>query len=211
STLVPSFVGPNKVPVPGIVQQVDDFISEDIKKFNLKETLFVFGTIILDYDQTLGQGDPAKIVASIAQRLECLYKAGAINIMFFTSMPTGTFTPGEQANFSPDVLQAIAAKSVLHNQYTDEALAAFKKKHPDVNLFLVKFDEVISAAFSPETLQKLGITVFDIACIPDNGFAGKHSVVCDDPKKYLYFDSNTAVNTKVIEEAAKKIVTYLTV
>ncbi|CAG8781543.1 6700_t:CDS:2, partial [Cetraspora pellucida] len=211
STLVPSFAGPNKIPVPGLVQQVDNFISKDIKKFNLKETLFVFATIFLDYQQTLGQADPAKIVASVGQRLESLYKAGANNIMFFTSMPTDMYTPGDLANISPDVLKLMSEKGALHNQYTDDALAAFKKDHPNVNLFLVKFDEVISTAFSPETLQKLGITVFDIACIPDNGFAGKRSVVCNDPKKYLHFDNETALNTKVIEEAAKKIVTYLTV
>ncbi|CAG8767976.1 16795_t:CDS:2, partial [Racocetra persica] len=211
STLVPSFAGPNKIPVPGLVQQVDDFISKDIKKFNLKETLFVFGTILLDYDQSLGEADPAKIVASVGKRLECLYKAGATNFMVFTSMPTGMFTPGEQANFSPELLQKITEKTTLHNQYANDALDAFKKDHPDVNLFLIKVDEVVNVVFSPETLGKLGITVFDIGCVPDSGFAGKHSVVCDDPKKYLYFDNYTAINTKVLEEFTKQIVTYLTV
>ncbi|CAG8494438.1 7749_t:CDS:2, partial [Acaulospora morrowiae] len=218
SVLIKSSVGPDDVVVPGIAQQVDSFLLGDYKKFSCETTLVVFGTIILDYDRPAGSGsvekvresivntDPAKIVASVGERMEKLYKKGFKNFLLFISLPVGAFlTPTEQS-YPPDLIKTLSEKQVLHNQYTLEAMNSFKKKHPDAILYLIKLDEIISAVFSPDSLKELGISVLNVGCIPDNGYAGKKSVVCKEPEKYAFYDNYTAVNTNLHKKVAEHVV-----
>ncbi|CAG8470722.1 14809_t:CDS:2 [Cetraspora pellucida] len=186
ATLVPSVIGPNNISVPGIAQQIDFFISNDMKKF-----------------------DPADIVASIGKRMENLYCHGATNFIVASDTPADVSIPGQAVVFSPEFIQQINEKIELHNQYANAALEAFKVKHPDVNLYIVSITNILDTILAPESLEKLGITVVDIGCIPDDGFAGKNSVVCDVPEKYLFYDNYTALNTKVHEKMSEMILTYL--
>ncbi|CAG8637747.1 8259_t:CDS:2, partial [Scutellospora calospora] len=100
----------------------------------------------------------AKIIASICKRLEDLY-------------------------CQKQILQ-IGNKIKLYNKYMDESLEAFKNKHLDVNLYVIKVADIFN---TPELLESLGITVTDVGCIPDDGFVGKNRFAMIWKNSYFMF------------------------
>jgi len=209
NTLVKGVVGPNNVTTPGVAQQVDLFLKTDFKKLNSEKTLFVVASLCADYVFSYGQADPVAVVKAVGNSIEKIYVDGYAKYIFVVSVPPVGNVPALKV-LPPSVFQLIKDKIALHNQLLSQYLDKFHSDHPEVTLYFVNdMEQLISNLFDAAALKKMGITVIDKPCIPDNGFAGKNSVVCKKPKEYAFYDTFQALNTKIHAAVAKALLGYL--
>ncbi|CAG8453936.1 14181_t:CDS:2 [Acaulospora morrowiae] len=209
NTLVQTFAGPKNVSVPGVFQQVNLFFEKESEKIDVKKTLFVVASLCGDYVATLGQVDAAEVVNRIGNSIKELHVTGDAKHILIVPVPPIDRVPGLNS-LPPETFDLIKSKISLHNELLLKFLDEFQEKHSEVKLYVVKdIDELVRQLFEPEILKALGITVTDKPCIPDYGYAGKDSVVCDHPEEYAFIDGFRALNTKLFKQIAVELARYV--
>ncbi|CAG8526228.1 12161_t:CDS:2 [Acaulospora morrowiae] len=209
NTLVQTFTGPKKVIVPGVFQQVNEFLEKDSKKINVEKTLFAVVLNSADYIFTLGKIDAAKVVERVGNSIKKLHESGDAKYIFVSTIPPIDRFPGMKG-LSTETTDLIESKIALHNKLLLQFLDDFRAKHSEVTLYVLsQTTEMADHMFEPETLKELGITVSDKACVPDNGFAGKDSIVCDHPEEYAFFDTMHSVNTKIHKYISDEVTKHI--
>ncbi|CAG8442263.1 13579_t:CDS:2 [Acaulospora morrowiae] len=205
NTLVPTFTGPKNVSVPGVFQQVNQFLEKDCKKINVEKTLFAVAALCADYVFTLGQIDAAEVVERVGNSIKALHESGDAKYIFISPIPPVDHVPAIKS-LPTETAELIESKIALHNKLLFQFLDDFQAKHSEVKLYVLKnMNEIIDHMFEPKILKELGITVTDKPCVPDNGYAGKDSIVCDHPEEYVFFDTFQALNTKIYKYISDEV------
>src|SRR5688572_30069184 len=159
----------------------------------------VFGN---DYLFSLSAGelvDPKKVVKQIMKDLQILVNFGAKHILMNT-LPY--LTIGELAKLTKSFK--------VHNRELKKSIKRFLESH-DVTIELIEVDKEFSKFTSKRFQEETGITKGFDPCIPLQAEqVNKNSVVCDEPEKFIFFDNNGHITTKVHEFFASLILGLLT-
>ncbi|KAF0336821.1 gdsl family lipase [Gigaspora margarita] len=187
--LVPGHILWNDVdyPVPGIKQQIDFFINSHPNQ-SYDKTLFVMGYFGNDYRYTNNGINPSVVVSSLISSASQLVNYLKAKIILIPSIP---LLPNSTQNLT----------FTNHNKVLKIQLDLFSVEHPDVEVLLYPFDEVLlKLENSDDLLEKLNITNIFNGCVSyKDAFS-----VCENPENYMFWDE-VHLTTKVYEYIANDV------
>lgn len=158
------------IKIPGIKQQVQDYLSQYGGKAN-STTLFFFEFSGEDY-QIVSKPDPSTTVANLFGSIDSLYQAGARKFVIFT----GGYVPPKYAN-QPDY-QAVVD---LHNQEVRTQYNRFRARHTDLDSRIydngLRFQEIQSSS------SAFGMKNKNEPCVNL-----QTETVCETPSDYMFYD-----------------------
>ncbi|KAF0548415.1 carbohydrate esterase family 16 protein [Gigaspora margarita] len=173
--------------VPGIKQQIDFFINSHPNQ-NYDKTLFVMGYFGNDYRYTNNGIDPSVVISSLIYSASQLVNNLEPRIILFPTIP---LLPNSTQN----------STFTNHNKVLKNSLDSFSAEHPDVEVFLYPFDEVLlKFRKSADLKEKLNITNIFNNC---TSYADA-SNVCETPENYMLWDE-VHLTTKLYEYIANDV------
>ncbi|CAB4419331.1 unnamed protein product [Rhizophagus irregularis] len=204
SLTVPSSSGFNdEIEVPGIRQQVNDYVNEAHEEgisYKGNENLYVVTSFGNDYIHTIRHGpgivSPEQVIGQFITNLQTLYiEVGAVNILV-TTLPNIADFPGFSRSNESE--RAFLSKLVNdHNMLLKQALDVLKFDFGKIKTFVIDIEKVFDK-FSKQNSN--------VPCLTINHY-GTH--VCDYPDDFLFWD-NLHVTTIVHEAIALEAYKLLT-
>ncbi|RIB19925.1 Carbohydrate Esterase Family 16 protein [Gigaspora rosea] len=173
--------------VPGIKQQIDFFINSHPNQ-NYDKTLFAMGYFGNDYRLTNNGINPSVVVSSLIYSASQLVNYSNAKIILIPTIP---LLPNSTQN----------STFTNHNKFLKILLDSFSAEHPDVEVLLYPFDEVLlKLENSDDLLEKLNITNVFNGC---NSYKDA-SNVCENPENYMFWDE-VHLTTKIHEYIANNV------
>ncbi|KAF0559054.1 gdsl family lipase [Gigaspora margarita] len=173
--------------VPGMKQQIDFFINSYPNQ-NYDKTLFVMWYFGNDYRYTNNGINPSAVVSSLINSASQLVNNFKPKIILFSTIP---LLPNSTNN----------STFTNHNKVLKNLLDSFSAEHPDVEVLLYPFDEVLLKFRESAALkEKLNITNVFNNCTSNKDASN----VCENPENYMFWDEGH-LTTKIYEYIANDV------
>jgi outer membrane lipase/esterase len=184
NNLVQGLAKDNTVPVPGVLQQVGQYLRETnslFLAFNFKYALHVVWAGANDFlfNNTL---TPPQIVNSLSNSLVVLLNAGVKNLLVF-NQPPGQYTPAFSTTPEAGLVGLLAQDG---NFILNATLAGLKQNYPKANIYMFDLHslilKVLANSNNPPTFTNNNTACwigYNITTVIQN---------CPDPTKYVFVD-----------------------
>ncbi|CAI2161708.1 8622_t:CDS:2 [Funneliformis geosporum] len=188
------------IPVPGIKQQVDEYLLENNDHGN---TLYAFWDAGNDYFFTNFTVEPSKVVESMGLSFEKLATAGAKSFLV-ADIEDFSLLPFFK-DLSSEIKTSYKAIVKAHNDALGDYLKSFAEQHNDVNIYRFTTVEIFAYYMSDKGQEELKITNVIDAC---NTIYSNltNPVICEDPEQFFFWDAfhvTTKINSAIAKDCVK--------
>ncbi|CAG8549650.1 5511_t:CDS:2 [Funneliformis caledonium] len=190
------------IPVPGMKQQVDEYLSEND---NHEDNLYAFWDAGNDYFFSSFSMDPLKVVESMGLSFEKLVAAGAKSFLVadiedFSKLPFFKNSTSEMKTTYQKIVKD-------HNEALSEYMKSFVEKHNDVQVYRYITVEMFDYYTSIEGQKELKISNVTDAC--NDVYSNlTNPVICDKPDDFIFWDAfhvTTKLNSVIANDCLKAI------
>ncbi|KAF9430381.1 hypothetical protein BGZ94_007119 [Podila epigama] len=210
STTVQGYSGPDaSIPVPGFIQQIQDYNPAKQSKTSISKTLFAVNFQGNDFFFK-PEIDTKVVLANLERGIRDLIAAGAQHILIVENFDFGLMPYFSADKATADLFKAIAAKEhaeykALVSKLTSEfgRVSKYCDKKKKVNIVVFDLYTFLKKLYKPSELRRLGITEVVKGCVSND-----YKTVCSNPSKYFYYDAFHA-STKIHREISKAILKLL--
>jgi phospholipase/lecithinase/hemolysin len=189
----------NQIPVPGVLQQVNQYFSKTnyfVLQISFQYALHVVWAGANDFLFNTSV-TPQQIVNSLSNSLAALLNAGVKNLLVF-NQPPGQYTPFFSALGYATSL-AVGELAQAGNIYLNAALVALKKSYPTASIYMFDTHSLITSVLASNQFINNNTacwTTYNATTVIKN---------CPDPTKYVFVDALHFSSTveKIIADAVQ--------